>query len=102
MAVRYHFKDIGQDLLWFDVEGGKITGAGPFHNRLYAGMLHYDHYSTTPVKVGGFFRYSKSPQHEVLTIKYPIVRIEKLKQGSKAPRPKTKRGRSPTGGTIAG
>lgn len=82
-VTRYWFEDQGQDLLYFDIEDGDIVAAGPFHNDLYAGQLNYDYYAGKELKVGGQIRYSKSPDHGVHTIKYPIVKIEKLQEAAR-------------------
>lgn len=76
--TRYHLEDIGQDLLWIDIEDGDIVGAGPYHNDLYAGKLSYDYYANKTLRKGNKIRYSESPDHPVLFIKYPIVKIERL------------------------
>lgn len=75
---RYLLADEGQDLIHLDIDGGDIVGAGctPMMQEIYVGQLNYDHYEGKTLKVGDCIRVSKSPDDDILTIKWPIVAIE--------------------------
>lgn len=84
----YEFEDEGQDLMSFTVKDGVIIDVSldtPILRSLYVGKLHYDYfgrlYPNKPLKVGEKFRYSESPDHEVLTIRYPVSKVLRGRPG---------------------
>lgn len=92
-TVRYELADHGQDLLWIDIRGNKIVGAGfgSTNNSVFAGMLSYDFYAQKTLQPGDHIRYSKSPQDHVHTIKYQIVKVTTPAAWNKAIRDRERR-----------
>lgn len=76
--VEIEFEDHGQDFLVWKIEMkafnyGKVIDSQPFQ----AGTWTQYYVLNEPV-VGEKIRISQSPEHEVITIKYPIIAIKEI------------------------
>ena len=71
--MRIHFKDRGQDFLWWDLdENGKCIDAGPFQASIWTGYEVIDH---TALKVGDHIC-CITKQGDNWQCLYPLTRIE--------------------------
>ena len=77
--TRLHLQDQCQDLLWIDIDRDLVLGAGPFHNDKYALMIFYNYYEGKPPRKGGSVKVSVGPDHPIMTIRWPIVKVEHIK-----------------------
>jgi hypothetical protein len=68
MITRIHFEDHGQDFASWDIRNGVVVESRPFQTSHWAGRIVMN----MPLETGGFVKLNGG-----LTIKYPIVRIDR-------------------------
>jgi hypothetical protein len=77
---RIHFKDLGQDFLWWDLdENNKVVDCGPFQATLWVGTQVFDD-SETGIIEGDHILFESKHAADFIRLRYPIEIIEDWKE----------------------